>query len=149
MSWSEVNFEQAIWTITGEGTKNKRTHRVHLNAQALRELSRIREMSVEGPFVFPNRRKPGRATDSVQKAFAKIREISGVDCRIHDLRRTVASSLAEVRVPRDVISAVLNHTLRDVTGIYDRYSRENEKRDALFRWGEVVEGVVSQGAAGI
>jgi len=52
----------------------------------------------------------------------------------HDLRRTCASRLGEMGFPRETIAAVLNHTDGSVTRIYDRYSRDAEKRAALDRW---------------
>jgi integrase len=52
----------------------------------------------------------------------------------HDLRRTVATRLAELGIPKEDRDAVLNHTPRDVGKIhYDLYDREREKRQALDR----------------
>ena len=59
-------------------------------------------------------------------------ELSGVtDWRLHDIRRTVGTNLAELEVPRLTISRILNHKEGGVTSIYDRHSYFKEKHAAL------------------
>jgi integrase len=53
----------------------------------------------------------------------------------HDFRRTVATGLAALGVPREDRLAVLAHALSDVHGVhYDKYDRMNERRRALEIW---------------
>ena len=53
----------------------------------------------------------------------------------HDLRRTLATRLAELGIAKEDRDAVLNHTPRDVgKKHYDLYEREREKRGALELW---------------
>ena len=41
---------------------------------------------------------------------------------------------------------MLNHLEPGVTGVYDRYAYDDEKRAALTRWGRlVIEGIVGGG----
>ena len=61
----------------------------------------------------------------------------------HDLRRTAASSMTALGIPRLTVKKLLNHVDRDVTGIYDRHSYDPEKREALNAWGRRVEEIVS------
>jgi len=60
------------------------------------------------------------------------------DACVHDLRRTMASNLAELGVDRVVIGKCLNHVSVDratITGaVYDRYDYEKEKLAAFTRW---------------
>lgn len=62
----------------------------------------------------------------------------------HDLRRTSATQLAALGVEHVVISMVLNHKLKGVTQIYNRYQYQREKRRALDAWAmrilEITEG---------
>src|SRR5262249_8104420 len=69
---------------------------------------------------------------------------------LHDLRRTVASGMAAIRIQLPVIEKGLNHksgTFRGVVGIYQRHQFATEKRDALQRWANHVEGIVTGKAA--
>lgn len=61
----------------------------------------------------------------------------------HDFRRTVATGLAALGVPREDRLAVLAHTLGDVHGVhYDKYDRLNERRQALHAWEQHVAKII-------
>lgn len=71
-----------------------------------------------------------------------------VDWRIHDLRRTAASGMAQLAVPPHIIERVLNHTtgtLGGAAGIYNRYGYLAEMRLALEQWSERVTTLISNG----
>jgi len=64
----------------------------------------------------------------------------------HDLRRTMATRMAESGTPPHIIEAILNHVSghkAGVAGIYNRASYESQKRFALERWADHVAGLVS------
>jgi integrase len=66
----------------------------------------------------------------------------------HDLRRTVATRLAQLGVSSEDISAILNHVRTDVTGRhYDQYRRATEKRRALEMWALAVDEILNGGIA--
>ncbi len=50
---------------------------------------------------------------------------------VHDLRRTCRSLLAEAGVAGHVAERCLNHKLKGVEGIYERYDYLDERREAL------------------
>jgi integrase len=59
-----------------------------------------------------------------------LRKLSGVKCRFHDLRHTVATKMAENGVPESTMLALLGHMSRQML---ERYShiRLMAKRDAM------------------
>jgi integrase len=61
---------------------------------------------------------------------------------LHDLRRTAATGMARLGIPRFTIARILDHADNTVTGGYDRYDQLSEKRDALTRWCDHVLGLV-------
>jgi integrase len=125
MRWSEIGGE--VWTIPAERAKNGLAHRVPLVGEAARIL---RGLSREVDRVFPNR--------------CAFERVAGIDFRVHDLRRTVGTGLAQLGIDRTTIKKVLNHSERgDVTAIYDRHGYDNEKRDALTRWDRRIERILS------
>jgi integrase len=117
-----------------------------LNVQAVNILHGLRPRS-EGEFVFasPSTRSDGGPIRWLFYANQRLRKACGFEFRLHDLRRTCASGLAELGVDRDTISKILGHRSADsgVIGIYDRYDREPEKRRALRAWGDHVEQIVT------
>ena len=64
----------------------------------------------------------------------------------HDMRRTVATGLSKLGVPREDRMAVLAHVAGDVHGaVYDRYERLKEKRNALAAWERHVASLIGRG----
>ena len=64
---------------------------------------------------------------------------------IHDIRRSVATGMADIGIPPHIIEAVLNHVSGHkggVAGIYNRSSYAAEKAAALARWDEHVASIV-------
>jgi integrase len=61
----------------------------------------------------------------------------------HDLRRTLATGLARLGIPRDDRLAVLAHSYGDVHEIYDQYERLPQKRTALEMWERHLRRVIS------
>ena len=67
-----------------------------------------------------------------------MREKAGLeDVRIHDLRRTVGSWMAQAGVPIRVIGEVLNHSDPRTTEIYARLARD-QASEALDSLGETI-----------
>ena len=53
---------------------------------------------------------------------------------IHDIRRTVRTRLARLKVPEVMAELILGHALRGVVGTYNIYDFDVEKRSALEEW---------------
>ena len=126
--WKEIDTKAALWVLPK--TKSGHGHEVPLSPLAvelLADLSRDREhaFTVDG-------KKP---LNGFSKPSVSVRTLSGVsDFRIHDLRRTAATFMARIAIPKITISRVLNHAEGGVTSIYARHGYLDEKRDALDRW---------------
>jgi integrase len=146
MEWDELDTETRWWTIPGEKTKNGLSHRVPLTAPA---LSVIREMkSAVGDddysrFVFPSP-KGDMHISKPQKALERIQRATKIDFVGHDLRRTAASMMTGMGIPRLTVKKILNHVEREITAVYDRHSYDEEKREALEAWAERLIRIVSE-----
>lgn len=132
MQWDQI--DGIWWTIPPEVAKNGLAHRVPLSTQARAALEKARQMSGGTPWVFPSPREDG-PIQWVQKAVHQLRDHTSFDWTPHDLRRTAATYMASVGVSRVVLAKILNHVENSVTAIYDRASYDQEKLEALTRWG--------------
>jgi len=66
--------------------------------------------------------------------------------RLHDLRRTCATGMAELGIQPHIIEAVLNHVSGHkggVAGIYNRAKYSDEMRSALQRWADHIDKIVA------
>jgi integrase len=147
LRWDEVHDDQIV--LPAERTKNDRAHIVPLSDAAKAILTAFNGRGRICVF--------GRDDTGFQGlGYAKPR----LDARIakangkplphwtpHDLRRTVATRMADLGVQPHIIEAVLNHVSGHkggVAGIYNRATYDKEKREALNLWAEhllaVIEG---------
>ena len=62
--------------------------------------------------------------------------------RNHDVRRTCRSTLSRLGVTEDVAEAVLAHQRAGVVGVYDRWHRLPEKREALELWSQFLADLI-------
>lgn len=140
MRWAEVVDD--VWTIPGERTKNHREHFVPLAPMALAILPERQD-----EFVFGRR----NGFSGWSRAKARLDAACGVTgWRLHDLRRSVATGMAEIGVLPHVIEAVLNHVSghrAGVAGVYNRARYEAEVRSALTQWADHVANIVGEAAA--
>jgi integrase len=150
MRWQDIDGEW--WTIPSEFSKNRLSHRVPLSPQAVRNIDQIRELTdaqdikagrERSAWVFPNPTNRAEHVREVQKLAQRVRSKSGVSYRAHDFRRTAASMMAGMGVPRLVIGKILNHVESGVTRVYDRHSYDREKQEALTAWGARLSRIVS------
>jgi integrase len=149
MRWAELDLDRARWTLPGERTKNGRVHLVPLSTQAVAILSpRTRQddraaVFGRGEEGFSGWSKAKRHLD----AAAKLTE----PWRLHDLRRSVVTHMAEIGVAPHIIEAAVNHISghkAGVAGVYNRAAYSAEKRAALQRWADHLDAIVADAPAG-
>src|SRR5207237_4085290 len=84
-------------------------------------------------FVFST--SAGGHCSGLSKSKARLDDLSGVaGWRIHDLRRTVRTGLAGLRVDPDVAERVVGHVIGGGRGVSCRHAYLDEKRGAAERW---------------
>lgn len=138
MAWHEI--AGGVWTLPAARSKNRRAHEVPLGALAMEQLPEARPGRVlvfghgEGGFSGWSRCK------------SRLDARTGlVPWTLHDLRRTVATRLADLGLAPHIIEALLNHASghkAGVAGIYNRSAYTTEKRAALLTWEAHVRGLV-------
>ena len=145
-AWDEIDLKEKWWTIPGDKTKNKLPHRVPLSELAIELFQVAKTLTGDSPWVFPSPRGNKPITpEAVDHALRRPGlEALGFVFVPHDLRRTAASHMTgSCRIPRLVVSKILNHIDRGVTAIYDRHSYDREKRAALDSWGRKLMIVIN------
>ncbi len=142
--WSEFDFKNGWWTIPNEKAKNQLSHRVPLSALALQILEQIKAISGESRWLFPSSKGDKSILDtSIDHALHKnAAKFDIPPFTPHDLRRTAASHMTSMGVPRLTVSKILNHVESGITAVYDRHSYDQEKRQALDLWGQKLLQIV-------
>jgi integrase len=101
------------------------------------------EPKVFSDWVFPSRWYADEPLEWTRKATGRLKDLSDLDFRPHDLRRTAASLMTGAGTPRVVVQKILNHVETGVTAVHDRYSYDSEKRVALDAWGRHVAVILA------
>jgi integrase len=126
MQWSQVDLENAVWTIPASIAKNGRAHQVPLSGIALGIIEAFPRF-VGSDLVFTTTGTSpisgfGRAKDRLDFS------MQAGEWRLHDLRRTVASGMARLGVAPHVIEKVLNHVSGQISGVAAVYTRDKQRR---------------------
>lgn len=149
MKWDYI--QDNVWMIPEELTKAKRSHALPLPPMAMNILKNLQKYTGGSEFVFQSPLKENQPLTWIQWHARSIRDMGdekGVsDFRIHDIRRTVTSYMAELGVDRTTLGKVLNHKQlagdSHVTARYDRYDYMDEKKLALFKWAAKLQDIIS------
>jgi integrase len=136
LQWGEIEGE--LIALPSARTKNSRPHDVPL-CRRRRPFWRTSPSVSAGIWCSAKAKAISAAS---QGAKEKLDEASGVtDWTVHDLRRTMATRMADLGVQPHIIEAVLNHVSghnAGVAGVYNRSTYAAEKRAALDMWGSYV-----------
>ena len=148
LAFSELDLDasQPSWTLPASRSKNGRAHTLPLLAMAVNIIKSVPRMV---------NRDQHFGTRSGAGFTAWDREKQGLDARSgvanwtpHDIRRSVATKMADIGIMPHVVEEILAHTSghkRGVAGIYNRSSYEREVRAALALWEDHVRTIVEGG----
>ena len=145
MRWSEIDMDKSVWTIPGERTKNKLPHAVPLSAQASSIIEAVTRID-KSDFVFTTTGDSGLGGFSRAKERIDRKMKATKPWTFHDLRRTASTNIGDIGVQPHIVEAVLNHISghrAGVAGTYNRAAYAAEKADALQRWADHVEWLVT------
>jgi integrase len=140
LRWSEIVGDQIV--LPESRTKNGRQHVIPMSSSVQAILD---GRAHNDEFVFGRRHGRPFSGWGVCKA-ALDQRTKLKHWTHHDLRRTMATRLAESGTAPHIIEAVLNHVSghkAGIAGIYNRASYEDQKRIALEKWAAHVEQAVS------
>lgn len=145
-----------LWTIPPERAKRKAAavvqlpHVVPLSRQVLAVLERRAQLAAGEYYFGQSGERPtnwGAANEYLARLRARMNAALGHRAprwTIHNLRHTAATQMIEqLGIARDVVSLILGHTQAgpSATRIYDRAARLPERREALQRWADWLEGL--------
>ncbi len=145
---SEIDLKRGTITLPPERVKNGRQHIVPMS-DPVRALIKATLKTDERDLVFGWGEGGFSGWSRCKERLDASLQPPMPPWTLHDLRRTVATGLADLGVQPHIIEATLNHVSghkTGVAGIYNRSAYEEEVRDALALWGKHVLEVVNERA---
>lgn len=139
--WENVDFGRK--TLRLPDTKNGKPRHVPLSDAAV-DVIRQLPREVGNPYLFPSPVKEGAPRANIFKPWSRIRKAAGCkDLRIHDLRHTVATMLAEDGNAAQVIKSALGHQSLQTTMKYIHAADQGSRR-ALDSIGTSIQELENQ-----
>ena len=122
--WSEIDIDNAVWTIPPLRMKNEREHKVPLSADAVNVLKQMNQHK-NSDYVFPG---PGDKRPLSNMAFLQLLKRMGrSDITAHGFRSTFRDWISEqTSYPNEVAEMALAHTIPN-------------KAEAAYRRGDLFE----------
>lgn len=148
--WEEFDFESELWHVPQDRSKTGTAISIPLNSVVINWLKELEIRAYGSEYVFPNRRaskrfghiSPDTLNAAIQKLFRE-EKMPVEHFTVHDLRRTCRSLLASNGIAGHVAERCLNHKLKGVEGIYDRYDYLNERKEALTQIANSIEPIIN------
>lgn len=142
--WSDVDLKARTWTIPDENAKGGRGHVLPLTDMAVEAFRPLKIAAKRSPWVLPanggeHHLDPKQLTRSLAKCLKRFDAEGIAAFTLHDLRRTVRTGLARLKVEPHIAERVLNHAQETIAGTYDRHAYLDEKRAALEKWAAHLE----------
>jgi len=140
LQWSEIDLPRKLIVLAPARTKNGRGLELPLSTQALAVIERTPRRNTT-PFLFSD--VNGYRSWDQDKLRLDAR-LGIAPYRLHDLRRTAATGLAELGVLPHIVEACLNHQSghkAGVAGVYNRARYVDEMRAALQKWADHIDGL--------
>ena len=141
LTWGQVDFARRVVTVGRAKTASGTGRQIPMNPQLFEVLSTHAEWFTRRfgdtrpeyhlfPFGKPTPNDPTRPITDMTSAWEALRKRAGVKCRLHDLRHTAATKMAEAGVPESTMLALMGHMSR---AMMERYShiRMAAKREAV------------------
>lgn len=126
MQWKDVDLIAQTWSIPGEQMKNGQPLTIALTKTELVVLDR-RALAKTNGYVFPSERTQGHYVEPKRRWKALLERAQLADFHIHDLRRTLASYMANSGANVALIQSALNHKdLQTTLKVYAKTARRAE-----------------------
>ena len=143
LKWSEVDLDKGFLHLPGRKTKNGRAHTLPLSEPA---IAILKALPRSGELVLADGGR-GASVRSIKKAWEIVKVRSQLEnVRLHDLRRTLGSWLAQAGFSPFLIGEILNHSSVYATSIYARFGTGHAKA-ALESHGAKLEQVCGLSAS--
>jgi hypothetical protein len=160
---AEVDYRAGLWTIPATRMKGRneeaRPHAVPLTAE-IRSIFENLPKFKSGPHLFSTTfgetsiwmtsKVKERLDKRMLRTLRALARQRGDDPEAvellpwvnHDIRRTVRTRLARLRIPEEAREALLAHVRPGIKGVYDLHDYLDEKREALELWAAKLREIV-------
>jgi integrase len=135
--WSEIDFNQSVWTIPWLRMKAKKEHRVPLSGRSVEILKTMSDFGKEG-FIFPGRLVNRPLSNMALEALLRRFDLKKNNVTVHGFRSSFRDYIGEeTDFPRDLAEIALAHNVGDaVERAYRRGDAIEKRRKMMDAWAD-------------
>jgi integrase len=146
--WCDFDLSAGVWVIPEEQTGRKgkhgkrKSHTVPLSSQAVAILRDLYPFTGQGAHLFPNRNDTSRVIS--ENTVLKVIECMGYKGKMtgHGFRSLARSLLGEMGYRREVLEAMLSHSIESATeAAYVRTTYIEERRGIMQHWADYLQSI--------
>jgi integrase len=145
MCWTELDLDAGTWVLPAARSKNKRAHTITLPMAAMNIIRSVPRGARD--HLFGDRAGIGFANwSNCKQQFDNRIGAAKPAWKLHDIRRSVATGMADIGIEPFHVEAVLGHYgghRAGTAGTYNRSQYTEQIARALQRWAGHVEHLVS------
>ncbi|MBT5825514.1 MAG: tyrosine-type recombinase/integrase [Gammaproteobacteria bacterium] len=143
----DFDLEAGTWTLTKDNTKTKTGIVIPLPKQAIDSINELIGLSESSKWLLParkaqDRRLPHICESTLNVALKKVLNAmpEGMEpFTIHDFRRTARTHIESLGFPPHIGERCINHKIKGVEGVYNRYDYFDERAKALQALANFIE----------
>lgn len=132
--WSEIDLDQALWTVPAVRMKSRREHRVPLSTEAIAIITPLKLDRKDDDWVFPGLKEDA----PLSSMLTVLKHMDRTDITVHGFRSTFADWAADrTDFNPQVAEAALAHIVGDkVEAAYRRSDLFGKRRELMQAWAE-------------
>ena len=142
-TWSEIDFENNLWTIPKKHTKQNEIMTVHLT-EPVKAMFQILKSVSQSDFILSAHKDEPLSPKALSRAINRIQERIGIPhWTAHDLRRSFCTQLGEtLHIDPVVIEKCLGHKMPKIMATYNRNEMLHQRKEALNKWSHYLENLL-------
>lgn len=144
-TFSELDYQNSLWTIPKEHTKQGEVMRIHLTEPV---KAMFKELQAVSTCKYVLSAKGGEPINlkALSRAINRIQERVGIPhWTAHDLRRSFCTQLGEtLHIDPVVIEKCLGHKMPKIMATYNKNEMLPQRKEALTRWSHYLENLLHE-----
>ena len=149
-TFSELDYQNSLWTIPKEHTKQGEVMRIHLT-EPVKTMFKELQAASTCKYVLSAKESEPISLKALSRAINRIQERVGIPhWTAHDLRRSFCTQLGEtLHVDPVVVEKCLGHKMPKIMATYNKNEMLPQRKEALTRWSQYLDTLLQNNVISI
>lgn len=141
--FAEVDYQNSLWTIPKEHTKQGEVMRIHLTEPVKAMFTELQAAST-CKYVLSAKEDEPISLKALSRAINRIQERVGIPhWTAHDLRRSFCTQIGQtLHIDPVVIEKCLGHKMPKIMATYNKNEMLHQRKEALIQWSQYLESLL-------